>query len=58
MPCWRVWLPADLGFTYQSFLGVYLIAATASELSLAPGGLGVFETVVTVDGAPNESRGA
>jgi hypothetical protein len=31
MPCWRVWLPADLGF----FLGVYLIAATASELSLA-----------------------
>jgi len=36
MPCWRVWLPADLGF----FLGVYLIAATASELSLAPGGLG------------------
>ena len=48
MPCWRVWLPADLGF----FLGVYLIAATASELSLAPGGLGVFETVVTVMTAP------
>ena len=47
-----VLLPADLRVSYQSFLGVYLIAATASVLSLVPGGLGVFETVVTVLMAP------
>lgn len=41
-------LPADFGVTYEYFLGVYLIAATASVLSLVPGGLGVFETAVTI----------
>ena len=34
--------------SYQSFLSVYLIAGTASVLGLVPGGLGVFETAVTV----------
>ena len=43
-----VLLPEDLGLTYQSFLPVYLIAATASVLSLVPGGLGVFESATTI----------
>jgi len=43
-----VLLPEDLGLTYQSFLPVYLIAATASVLSLVPGGLGVFESAMTI----------
>jgi glycosyltransferase 2 family protein len=42
-----VLLPAELDITFRSFLDVYLVAATASVLSFVPGGLGVFETVVT-----------
>ncbi len=51
-------LPIDLGITFQSFLGVYIIAATASVLSLVPGGLGVFETVITVMTAPPSKAAA
>lgn len=47
-----VLLPDDLGLSHQLFLSVYLIAATASVFSLVPGGLGVFETVVTVMTGP------
>lgn len=43
-----VLLPADLHLSYESFLGIYLIAAVVSVLSLVPGGLGVFEAIVTV----------
>ncbi len=43
-----VLLPADPGVDFRYFLGVYTIAATASILSLVPGGLGVFETAVTI----------
>jgi uncharacterized membrane protein YbhN (UPF0104 family) len=45
-------LPAEFGFTFVSFLNVYIIAATASVLSLVPGGLGVFEAVVAMMTAP------
>jgi glycosyltransferase 2 family protein len=47
-----VLLPPEVGITFRAFLDVYLVAATASVLSLVPGGLGVFETVVTVMTAP------
>jgi uncharacterized membrane protein YbhN (UPF0104 family) len=47
-----VLLPGDLDVTYESFLGIYVVAATAGVLSLVPGGLGVFEAVVTVMTAP------
>jgi uncharacterized membrane protein YbhN (UPF0104 family) len=47
-----VLLPTDLGITFQSFLDVYLVAATASVLSFVPGGFGVFETIVAVMTAP------
>ena len=53
-----VLLPDDLRLSYQLFLSVYLIAATASVLSLVPGGLGVFETVVTVMTAPQSKAAA
>ena len=43
-----VLLPPDLGLDFRHFLGVYTIAATASIISLVPGGLGVFETAVTI----------
>jgi uncharacterized membrane protein YbhN (UPF0104 family) len=45
-------MPAEFGFTFVSFLNVYIIAATASVLSLVPGGLGVFEAVVAMMTAP------
>jgi uncharacterized membrane protein YbhN (UPF0104 family) len=47
-----VLLPAELGITFSSFLGVYLVAATASILSLVPGGFGVLESVVMIMTAP------
>jgi len=53
-----VLLPDDLGLSYQSFLPVYLIAATASVLSLVPGGLGVFETAMTMLTAPPSKAAA
>jgi len=48
-----VLLPADFDIGFQSFLCIYLIAATASVLSLVPGGLGVFETAITVMATPS-----
>jgi uncharacterized membrane protein YbhN (UPF0104 family) len=53
-----VLLPEDLGLSYQSFLSIYLIAATASVLSLVPGGLGVFETAITMMTAPASKAAA
>jgi uncharacterized membrane protein YbhN (UPF0104 family) len=47
-----VLLPGDFAVGYEFFLGIYVIAATASVLSLVPGGLGVFEMAVTVMTAP------
>ncbi len=38
-----VLLPSEHGFSYASFLGVYLLAQMAGILSHVPGGLGVFE---------------
>jgi phosphatidylglycerol lysyltransferase len=43
-----VLLPPDVGVTYRSFLGIYVLAAAASILSHVPGGLGVFEAVIMV----------
>jgi uncharacterized membrane protein YbhN (UPF0104 family) len=51
-------LPEGLAVSYLSFLTVYLIAATASVLSLVPGGLGVFETAMTVLTAPPSKAAA
>jgi uncharacterized membrane protein YbhN (UPF0104 family) len=45
-------LPAESGTAFWSFLGVYIVAATASVLSWVPSGIGVFETVVIVMTAP------
>jgi uncharacterized membrane protein YbhN (UPF0104 family) len=53
-----VLLPDDLGLSYPAFLSVYLIAATASVLSLVPGGLGVFETTVTMLTSPPSKAAA
>ncbi len=53
-----VLLPAGFAFGYWHFLGVYTIAATASILSLVPGGLGVFETAITVLAAPPSKAAA
>jgi len=41
-----VLLPSDVEIDFQAFLGIYAIATPISLLSLAPGGLGVFETMV------------
>lgn len=53
-----VLLPADLSIGYLSFLSAYLVAATASVLSLVPGGLGVFESVFTLMTAPQSKAAA
>jgi phosphatidylglycerol lysyltransferase len=53
-----VLLPADLDLSYQSYLGIYLIAATMSVLSLVPGGLGVFEAAVTLMTMPPSKAAA
>ena len=53
-----VLLPADFGVTYEYFLGIYVIAATVSVLSVIPGGLGVFETAITVMTAPPSKAAA
>ena len=47
-----VLLPGEPGLTAWSFLGVYIVAATASVLSWVPSGLGVFETIIVVMTAP------
>jgi uncharacterized membrane protein YbhN (UPF0104 family) len=41
-----VLLPPDAQISFHVFLGIYVIAAPLSLLSLVPGGLGVFETMV------------
>jgi uncharacterized membrane protein YbhN (UPF0104 family) len=41
-----VLLPPDTQISFHVFLGIYVIAAPISLLSLVPGGLGVFETAV------------
>jgi len=43
-----VLLPPEADVTYRALLGIYVLAGAAALLSLAPGGLGVFETVVLV----------
>jgi uncharacterized membrane protein YbhN (UPF0104 family) len=53
-----VLLPVDLSIGYLSFLSIYLVAATASVLSLVPGGLGVFESVFTLMTAPQSKAAA
>ncbi len=53
-----VLMPGSFGIGYQAFLSIYLIAATASVLSLVPGGLGVFETAVTMLTAPPSKAAA
>lgn len=53
-----VLLPTDLDLGYRYFLGVYTVAATASILSLVPGGLGVFETAITILVAPQSKAAA
>jgi uncharacterized membrane protein YbhN (UPF0104 family) len=53
-----VLLPAGFDFGYWHFLGIYTIAATASILSLVPGGLGVFETSITILTAPPSKAAA
>jgi uncharacterized membrane protein YbhN (UPF0104 family) len=47
-----VLLPDGPAMTVWSFLGVYIVAATASVLSWVPSGLGVFETLIIVMTAP------
>jgi uncharacterized membrane protein YbhN (UPF0104 family) len=41
-----VLLPPEAQIGFEAFPGIYVIAAPISLLSLAPGGLGVFETIV------------
>lgn len=41
-------LPADLHLPFFAYLSIYLIASTLAVLSLVPGGLGIFETAVTL----------
>jgi len=52
-----VLLPPDSQISFQVFLGIYVIAAPLSLLSLVPGGLGVFETMV-VTLVPSTSKAA
>jgi len=49
-------LPAETGMSFWSFIGVYIVAATASVLSSVPSGLGVYETVVTAMTAAPASK--
>jgi phosphatidylglycerol lysyltransferase len=43
-----VLLPQGHGFTFATFLGVYLIAQFTGLVSHVPGGLGVFESIMVV----------
>jgi uncharacterized membrane protein YbhN (UPF0104 family) len=43
-----VLLPPSAAIDFATFLGIYVIAAPLSLLSLVPGGLGVFETALLV----------
>jgi len=52
-----VLLPPETQISFQQFVGVYVIATPISLLSLVPGGLGVFETMV-VALVPSTSKAA
>ena len=52
-----VLLSPDTQISFHQFLGVYVIAAPISLLSLVPGGLGIFETMV-VALVPSTSKAA
>ncbi|MGO9073203.1 MAG: hypothetical protein ACLQEI_03335 [Terriglobales bacterium] len=52
-----VLLPPETQISFHQFLGVYVIATPISLLSLVPGGLGVFETMV-VALVPSTSKAA
>jgi phosphatidylglycerol lysyltransferase len=41
-------LPSSAGISYLSFAGLYMVALAASLLSLVPGGLGVFESIMVL----------
>jgi len=41
-------LPAALGLSFPTLLGIYLIALAASVLTPVPGGLGVFEALIVL----------
>ncbi len=43
-----VLLPASADVSYLAFAGLYMVALAASLLSLVPGGLGVFESIVVL----------
>ena len=43
-----VLLPASADVTYLAFAGLYMVAVAASLLSLVPGGLGVFESILVL----------
>ncbi len=41
-------LPASANISYLAFAGLYMVALAASLLSLVPGGLGIFETIMVL----------
>ena len=43
-----VLLPASVNVSFVAFLGLYMVALAVSVLSLVPGGLGVFESVLVL----------
>ncbi len=51
-------LPVDFVLSFQSYLGIYMMAATLSVVSFVPGGLGVFETAITLMTVPPSKAGA
>ncbi len=56
-----VLLPESANLSFVAFLGLYMVALAASVLSLVPGGLGVFESIVVLllpGVAPSQMLGA
>jgi len=51
-----VLLPPDLGISYPTLLGAYLLAIVAALFTHVPGGLGVFELVMLMVLAPNQPK--
>ena len=43
-----VLLPASANVSYVAFVGLYMVALAVSLLSLVPGGLGVFESILVL----------
>jgi phosphatidylglycerol lysyltransferase len=50
-------LPDAISLTFPHFLGIFLLAQIAGVISNVPGGLGVFEAIVLLFLAPNQSAG-